>query len=89
MEGFNAGGMRKVLGIPRRFAIPLIVSTGIAYEREQEEEGMDDAGMVHGSPNGSSGGSAASSSATARYPMGDVIFGDGAFGEAMQFIPVL
>lgn len=28
MEGINAAGIRRVLGIPRRYAIPLIVATG-------------------------------------------------------------
>ena len=28
MEGINAAGMRRALGIPRRYAIPLIVATG-------------------------------------------------------------
>ena len=49
MEGFNAGGIRKVLGIPRQYSIPLIVSTGLPYRREAEEEGEDDVGMGHGS----------------------------------------
>ena len=28
MEGINASGIRKVVGAPRRYAVPLIVSTG-------------------------------------------------------------
>ena len=72
MEGFNAGGIRKTMGIPKRYAIPLIVSTGLPYRREEEEEGLDDAGMAHGSPGGDS------SLATARYPLEDMlILGDG------------
>jgi hypothetical protein len=30
MEGINASSLRKVLGIPSRYAIPLIVCTGAA-----------------------------------------------------------
>lgn len=69
MEGFNAGGLRKALGIPRRFAIPLIVSTGLAYKREREEEGFDDVGMEHGPKSESR-----KSGSTRRYPMEEVIF---------------
>lgn len=29
MEGINAGGIRAVVGAPRRYAVPLIVSTGL------------------------------------------------------------
>ncbi len=69
MEGFNAGGLRKALGIPRRFAIPLIVSTGLAYKREREEEGFDDVGMEHGPKSESR-----KSGSTRRYPLEEVIF---------------
>lgn len=69
MEGFNAGGIRKVLGIPRRYAIPLIVSTGLPYKREVEEEGFDDVGMGHG-PKTQDG----SNRSSKRYPVEEVIF---------------
>jgi len=69
MEGFNAGGIRKVLAIPRRYAIPLIVSTGVPYQREVEEEGFDDVGMEHGPKSHSRGGGS-----TRRYPLEDVVF---------------
>jgi nitroreductase len=62
MEGFNAGGLRKVLGIPKRYAIPLIVSTGLPYQREFEEEGFDDVGMEHGPK------------LSRRYPKEEVVF---------------
>ena len=39
MEGIDAGGIRRVLNIPSRYAIPLIVSTGVAAkERSRERE---------------------------------------------------
>jgi nitroreductase len=38
MEGINACGIRKVLKIPNRYAIPLIVSTGLPYRDELEEK---------------------------------------------------
>jgi len=66
MEGYNVGGCRKALGIPKRYAIPLIVSTGLPFKRE--EEGVDDVGMEHGS--------GASGRLSRRYPVEDVIFED-------------
>jgi phosphoribosylformimino-5-aminoimidazole carboxamide ribonucleotide (ProFAR) isomerase len=36
MEGINASGMRKVLKVPRRYAIPMIVSTGLSYKNDTE-----------------------------------------------------
>lgn len=64
MEGFNVGGVRRALGIPKRYSIPLIVSTGFPFKRE--EEGEDDVGMEHGTgPRGS---------LTRRYTGQDVIF---------------
>ena len=80
MEGYNAGGIRKVLGIPRRFSIPLIVSTGVPYKREVEEEGEDDVGMGHGSP------LLQSDNASSRFPVTDVIFGD-SFGGTVSDLP--
>jgi nitroreductase len=68
MEGYNVGGIRKVLNIPRRYSIPLIVSTGLEYKRNQSEmdqDWADDAGMEHGS---------GVSRLTPRYRMEDVIF---------------
>lgn len=76
MEGYNVGGMRKVLGIPRRYAIPIIVSTGVAYKGD--ENGTDDVGMAHGSPSGSN------QLGTERYPFEEVVFGDGDFGEPLS-----
>jgi hypothetical protein len=71
MEGFDANGIRRVLGIPRgRFSIPLIVSTGIPYKRggaisdgEEEEEETDDVGVSHGSEDMSP-----------RYPLEEVVY---------------
>ena len=65
MEGFNAGGVRKALKIPRRYAVPLIISTGTPYQRDLEE-GEDDVGMNHGVQGGVS--------VTLRYPAEEVIF---------------
>ena len=50
MEGIDAAGVRKVLGIPRgRFSIPLIVSTGTPYRRSVNESSeTDDVGLSHG-----------------------------------------
>jgi nitroreductase len=69
MEGFNAGGVRKALNIPRRFAIPLIVSTGVPYKAEVDES--DDVGMSHGPKGGV---------ATDRFPVNKVLFTD-SFGQ--------
>eukprot|EP00555_Chaetoceros_dichaeta_P002170 CAMPEP_0198252330 /NCGR_PEP_ID=MMETSP1447-20131203/2829_1 /TAXON_ID=420782 /ORGANISM="Chaetoceros dichaeta, Strain CCMP1751" /LENGTH=386 /DNA_ID=CAMNT_0043937523 /DNA_START=30 /DNA_END=1190 /DNA_ORIENTATION=+ len=78
MEGYNIGGIRKVLGIPRRYAIPIIVSTGAAFKGE--EEGIDDVGMAHGAPGGSS------LPGTERYPFEEVVFGDEGFGETASYL---
>jgi nitroreductase len=40
MEGFNAGGVRKALGIPKRFAVPLIVSTGKPLQQGDRMSGV-------------------------------------------------
>ena len=65
MEGFDAQGIRNVLGVPRRFGVPLIVSTGTSY-RGVEDEGVDDVGVSHGD----------GSMSSPRYPMEDVVFGN-------------
>jgi nitroreductase len=79
MEGFNGPGIRNALKIPRRYSIPLIVSTGMPYLRpvdatETLADSSDDVGMKHGKPGTNSG--------TPRYPIDEVIFGD-VFGAAM------
>jgi len=66
MEGYNVGGIRKALGIPKRYGIPIIVSVGMPFIRDKE--GMDDVGMEHGT--GSKGG------LTNRYPKDEVILDD-------------
>lgn len=63
MEGFDAQGIRNALGIPRRFGIPLIVSTGTQYRGE--DEGVDDVGVSHGDEGMSP-----------RYRMEEVLFGN-------------
>mmetsp|Transcript_16419 Transcript_16419/g.35671 ORF Transcript_16419/g.35671 Transcript_16419/m.35671 type:complete len:384 (+) Transcript_16419:83-1234(+) len=89
MEGVWAQGVRRALGIPRRYAIPLIVSTGTPYhsptdsndetegKQQIEEDEPDDVGMAHG---------AGSGKATPRYPLRDVVFAD-TFGEAALLPP--
>ena len=62
MEGINAAGIRKVLKIPRRYGIPLIVATGLPY-RTDEEDGYTIAKDNQLLP-----------SVVERYPMEDVIF---------------
>jgi nitroreductase len=79
MEGFNAPGIKRALGIPRRYTIPLIVATGRPYHRptttmEETSKSTDDTGMSHGAPG--------SKDATPRYPMDDVLYGD-AFGNGI------
>jgi nitroreductase len=89
MEGYNVGGIRKALNIPRRYSIPLIVSTGLEYQRKDTEMDLDwtdDAGMEHGSNpssigtkdgefSGSSDRTTSSSGLTTpRYPVEDIIF---------------
>mmetsp|Transcript_11340 Transcript_11340/g.18452 ORF Transcript_11340/g.18452 Transcript_11340/m.18452 type:complete len:126 (-) Transcript_11340:142-519(-) len=73
MEGFDASGVRKVLGVPRgRFGIPLIVSTGMPHRRndvqDREEEETDDVGLSHGT------------SMSPRFPLDEVVYGN-AFGK--------
>mmetsp|Transcript_952 Transcript_952/g.1662 ORF Transcript_952/g.1662 Transcript_952/m.1662 type:complete len:347 (-) Transcript_952:1285-2325(-) len=67
MEGFNVGGLRKVLRIPKRYGIPLIVSTGQPFLRKQEEC-HDDVGMEHGTVSGRG--------MTRRYPKEEMIMDD-------------
>eukprot|EP00970_Alexandrium_tamarense_P017064 scaffold8118_cov187-Alexandrium_tamarense.AAC.1 len=78
MEGFDANGVRKVLGIPggKRYGIPLIVSTGLPYRYNNGtngEEDVDDVGLSHGGENDMS----------PRYPLEEVVFGN-AFGESFS-----
>lgn len=81
MEGYWAAGIRRALGIPGRFAIPLIVSTGTAYHHidtsDKTAEESDDAGMAHGTGPGN---------ATPRYLLSDVIFQD-SYGKKMGSVP--
>jgi nitroreductase len=68
MEGIDAAGVRKVLGIPRgRYSIPLIVSTGTPYRRSVNElSETDDVGMSHGDDGNFS----------PRYKLDEVVFGN-------------
>lgn len=80
MEGYNAGGVRRALNIPRRYSIPIIVSTGHAYRRVRPKEdaaaaradnypdSSDDMGMTHASPG--------SNYSTPRYEFNDIVYQD-------------
>ena len=75
MEGVWAQGARRALGIPRRYAIPLIVSTGTPYHTPTADlDEADDVGMSHG---------AGSKKATPRYALRDVVYADTFGSEAM------
>ena len=68
MEGVWAQGARRALGIPRRYAIPLIVSTGTPYHTPTADlDEADDVGMSHG---------AGAGRATQRYALRDVVYTD-------------
>eukprot|EP00986_Skeletonema_menzelii_P015960 scaffold13166_cov139-Skeletonema_menzelii.AAC.5 len=73
MEGIDAAGVRKVLGIPRgRYSIPLIVSAGTPYRCSVNEVSeTDDVGMSHGDDGNFS----------PRYKFDEVVFGN-TFGVA-------
>ena len=67
MEGYLSWGVRQSLGIPRRYTIPLMVSTGKSYDSSSAtvKDGEDDAGMSHGkSPD----------KATPRFPIESVVY---------------
>ena len=75
MEGVWAPGIKRALGIPRRYAIPLIVSTGTPYHTPTtDSDEADDIGMPHGT---------GSDKATPRYPLADIVFADVFGSEAM------
>lgn len=67
MEVYNIGGLRKVLRVPKRYGIPLIVSTGQPYLRKQDEC-QDDVGMEHGTVSGKG--------MTRRFPKEEMIMDD-------------
>lgn len=79
MEGFDAHGVRRALGVPRgRYGVPLLVSAGRPYRRGDgatgadgggEEEETDDVGLSHGA-----------STLSPRFPVAEVVFGN-AFGQ--------
>ena len=64
MEGYLSWGVRQSLKIPRRYTIPLMVSTGRAYSQSES----DDAGLSHGTSPGK---------ATPRFPIEKVIYENG------------
>ena len=63
MEGFNMGGIKKEFHIPKRFCIPLIVSTGIPLRRDTVDA-QDYMGVSHGK----------GKDKTTRFPFDDVVF---------------
>ena len=75
MEGIDAAGVRKVLGIPRgRYSIPLIVCAGTPYRRSVNEvPETDDVGMSHGDDGDFS----------PRYKLDEVVFGN-TFGKPCE-----
>lgn len=64
MEGFLSWGIRRSLKIPRRYTIPLVVSTGKALHKKES----DDAGMGHGNT---------AETATPRFSIEDTIYVNG------------
>eukprot|EP00590_Aulacoseira_subarctica_P000678 CAMPEP_0172416992 /NCGR_PEP_ID=MMETSP1064-20121228/3506_1 /TAXON_ID=202472 /ORGANISM="Aulacoseira subarctica , Strain CCAP 1002/5" /LENGTH=355 /DNA_ID=CAMNT_0013155025 /DNA_START=17 /DNA_END=1084 /DNA_ORIENTATION=- len=80
MEGFNAGGIRKALGIPKRFGIPLIVSTGKPLVRGVAGNATNivDSGLTTTS-------SASKHIATERYAINEVLYQD-EFGKEVSLI---
>jgi nitroreductase len=70
MEGYLSWGIRSSLKIPRRYTIPLVVSTGRAYTASavttKDEE--DDAGISHGTT---------PDTATPRFPIESVVYENG------------
>ena len=64
MEGINAAGIRRVLQIPSRYSIPLIVGTGIAKQQQHQAKTDSDTNITtsnHGQ------------TPTPRYPTKDMI----------------
>jgi nitroreductase len=77
MEGINARGIRRVLKVPSRYAVPLIVSTGREYCPKETAS------------NSSQAAAAATAAATPtlrqRYPMQEMIFNN-VFGETLPMM---
>lgn len=75
MEGFDAPGVRRALGVPGgRYGVPIIVSTGMPHRRskgEEEEEETDDVGLSHGKD------------LSPRFPLDEVVYGN-AFGRPFR-----
>jgi nitroreductase len=79
MEGYLSWGVRKSLRVPRRYTIPLIVSTGRAYTSSSNsnnssngttttKDGEDDMAMSHGTT---------PDTATPRFPIDTVVYENG------------
>jgi hypothetical protein len=71
MEGINAGGIRAVVGAPHRYAVPVIVSTGLPRHHHHKEKNVitDDYDDDNGKQR--------------RYPLNEMVFGD-SFNQRMQ-----
>ena len=69
MEGYLSWGVRQSLEIPRRYTIPVMVSTGKAYSGSRtKKDGEDDAGMSHGT---------SPEKATPRFPIEAIVYENG------------
>eukprot|EP00536_Pseudo-nitzschia_multiseries_P016394 jgi/Psemu1/221195/e_gw1.1100.1.1 len=72
MEGYLSWGIRRSLKIPRRYTIPLVVSTGKAFAggatAATASAASDDAGMAHGNTK---------ETATPRFPIDTVVYENG------------
>lgn len=72
MEGIQARGIRRVLGVPSRYSIPLIISTGYPYE-----EGATV------TPGGERSKLPAKKGESPRYSLEEIIYSD-TFGQSLQ-----
>eukprot|EP00594_Rhizosolenia_setigera_P002691 CAMPEP_0178955408 /NCGR_PEP_ID=MMETSP0789-20121207/9585_1 /TAXON_ID=3005 /ORGANISM="Rhizosolenia setigera, Strain CCMP 1694" /LENGTH=110 /DNA_ID=CAMNT_0020637029 /DNA_START=863 /DNA_END=1195 /DNA_ORIENTATION=- len=89
MEGYNAGGIKKVLGVPqRRYKVPLIVSVGLPYsysgDSTEVDEDSDDAGMSHGNEIDDSDAQGKRGSKQKRFDIVDVVY-ENHFGNELSF----
>lgn len=89
MEGYNAGGIKKVLGVPQRqYKVPLIVSVGLPYsysgDSTEVDEDSDDAGMSHGNDIDDSDAKGKRGSKQKRFDIVDVVY-ENHFGNELSF----
>jgi nitroreductase len=77
MEGINAGGIRAVVGAPHRYAVPVIVSTGLPRLIKDDDDDDDD------EQNNNAVDDNEDSGKQRRYPLNEMVFGD-SFNQRMQ-----